>query len=259
MQFDLKTDADLLQWCAGSLIEVRDKGVFKRLVKIALGVIVIAVIALGYPIIGFYFPSSDPIPTADKSKTPLGEFCTEGQQFITETNLPIDNQLYDTFDNFVASKAYLDRESLRTSQFITYGETRDGTTFPKLVSCKFKSASRIKSVRGEEAAGQEKTCKGINERTVAAVLDRLALETPPKVIFEEDEVEDRGQLWLDPWPYPAVSQDDDETFRIRAGAVVIEYSLFNVMPARFLGVHYCHLITPDYAEGLFTGTISTAN
>ena len=57
----------------------------------------------------------------------------------------------------------------------------------------------------------------------------------------------------------AVAQDDDGTFRIRAGSVLIEYSFFNVMPERFLGVHYCHLVAPDYVEGLFTGSISLAN
>ena len=227
--------------------------------KIVLGLVVIGVLAVAYPIIGFYFPSDEPIPTADKSQSPLGEFCADGQRYITGTDVPIDNQLYDTFENFVASKAYLDKQSLRPAQLITYGETEDGTQFPKLVSCKFKSSKRIKSVRGDDAAGEEKTCKGINERTVNDVLSRLRMEGLPDVIFEEDEVEDRGQLWLDPWPYPAVAQDDDGTLRIRAGSVLIEYSLFNVMPERFLGVHYCHLIAPDYAEGLLTGAISPSN
>ena len=231
----------------------------KTLLKIVAGLFVVALIAVAYPIAGFYFPSSDPIPTLDKTQTPLGEFCADGQRYITGTNLPMDNQLYGTFEDFVASKAFLDKQSLRPAQLITYGETDDGRKFPKLVSCKFKSSQRIKSVRGKDAAAEEKTCKGINEQTVNTVLARLDLETPPNVVFEEDEVEDRGQLWLDPWPYPAVAQDEDGTFRIRAGAVLIEYSVFNVMPERFLGVHYCHLITPDYAEGLFTGDISPSN
>jgi len=233
--------------------------VIKTILKIFLGLVVVALIAVAYPIIGFYFPSSDPVPTIDKTQSPLGEFCAEGQQYITGATVPIDNQLYGTFEDFVASKAFLDKQDLRPAQLITYGTDDDGREVPKLVSCKFKSSQRIKSVRGEDAAGEEKTCKGINERTVQSVLDRLGLETPPRVVFEEDEVEDRGQLWLDPWPYPAVTQESDGTYRIRAGAVLIEYSFFNVMPERFLGVHYCHLVAPDYVEGLFTGNIALAN
>lgn len=231
----------------------------KTILKIVLGLVVVALIAVAYPIAGFYFPSSDPVPTIDKTESPLGEFCGEGQKYITGATVPIDNQLYGTFEDFVASKAFLDKQDLRPAQLITYGTAEGGREFPKLVSCKFKSSARIKSVRGDDAAGEEKTCKGINEQTVKSVLDRLALETPPNVIFEDDEVEDRGQLWLDPWPYPAVTQDDNGTFRIRAGSVLIEYSFFNVMPARFLGVHYCHLVAPDYVEGLFTGSLSLAN
>ena len=70
------------------------------------------------------------------------------------------------------------------------------------------------------------------------------------VVFEEDESAYMGPDWLDPWPYPVATVEDDGKLHIRAKAMHIPYAWYIPMPDRFKGVHYCHLVPPAYLQQL---------
>jgi len=39
--------------------------------------------------------------------------------------------------------------------------------------------------------------------------------------------------------------------------MLIDYTVWIPMPARFLGTHYCHLPTPQYIRGVLVGDIES--
>ncbi len=186
----------------------------------------------------------------------LENFCAVGQQIITNTNLVPENVVYDAFSDMTASKPFVDEEKLITRQYVEYDTLpKSGERYAKLISCKFKSAERLNTFRGDGAAGEELNCKAINQDTFDKVRRRIDVMDPPEIIFDDDEVTGRGQQWIAGWPYQAVTKDADGAIHVRAKSLPVPYNWWLPMPARFLGVHYCHLVAPDYAEALLTGAI----
>ena len=168
--------------------------------KYILGALAIVLLAIAYPVIGFYIPPEEPVPAPRAESTPLDNFCTDAQKFVTDTDITAKNRFYTEFGNFTASKPSIDENELIISQHVLYDKTDSGREYAKLVSCKFKSSDRIQIVRGDDAAGEEKSCKDINQQTVNSVLARITLQNPPNIILEEDELEERGSNWVQPWP-----------------------------------------------------------
>jgi hypothetical protein len=180
------------------------------------------------------------------------QFCARAQQLIATTELLAINTVHHDYDAYVASKPH--EMPLSTEQYYYFGE--DGVA--QIISCKMKSAGRINMAHGEQAAGEGKSCRDINQRSfnhVYAMLkahrEELAFQRSD-VIFEEDESAYMGPQWLQPWPYPVATVEGDGKLHIRAKAMYIPYAWYIPMPDRFKGVHYCHLVAPAFLQQLLT-------
>ncbi len=184
----------------------------------------------------------------------IDNFCALTQQEISSTNLVSTNIVHDVWKNFTASKAFVDEEKLETHQHNYYETLPDSDEqYMKIISCKVKSADRINMFRGDDAAGEQKSCQTIHENTVNKVLSRITLMDPPEVVFDEDDTAMMGPNWLAPWPYDVAYKDEAGALHFRGKGMMISYSKLNPMPDQFLGVHYCHLAAPDYIEALLMG------
>ena len=185
----------------------------------------------------------------------LQDFCGEAQGLIATTDLKVTNILYDEFKEYTASKPEVTETDLKSSQFVLYEvDPKTDTPYSKIVSCKFKSADRIQTFRGDDAAGPQKSCGDINRQTVETVIANLGLteEALPKIVFDEDDPAMIGPQWLSPWPYQVAYWDQDATLHVRAKGMLIPYSELIPMPDEFKGVHYCHMIAPGYVKRLLT-------
>ncbi len=180
----------------------------------------------------------------------VDQFCAEAQKLVASTSLDAINTVHVDYQAYVKSKPQED--PLATEQYYHYGD--DGVA--RIVSCKMKSAGRIIMAHGEQAAGVEQDCKSINQQSFNAVdtqlqADQQALRfTLSDVVFEEDESSYMGPSWLEPWPYPVATVEDDGKLHIRAKAMHIPYAWYIPMPDSFKGVHYCHLVAPAYLRQL---------
>lgn len=184
------------------------------------------------------------------AESAVDQFCVEAQKLIASTSMVAVNTLHTDYNAFVKSKPH--ENPLATEQYYYYGE--DGVA--QIVSCKMKSAGRIVMAHGETAAGEEKDCRAINQKSFNQVYSMLEAHreklrfTRSQVVFEEDESAYMGPDWLDPWPYPVATVEDDGKLHIRAKAMHIPYAWYIPMPDRFKGVHYCHLVPPAYLQQL---------
>ena len=192
---------------------------------------------------------------ADASN-PLDDFCADTQRHLAGTSLETTNIIHDKWPDYTASKPEVDETELVSHQFLYQeGLPNSGEPYVKIISCKTKSSDRIKTFRGEDAAGTQSSCGAVNRRTVERVIDRLKLDDPPEIIYDEDDSVLMGPQWLEPWPYKVAYEDESGALHFRGKGMLIPYSKLIPMPDRFKGVHYCHLVAPDYAEALLTGKI----
>jgi hypothetical protein len=184
------------------------------------------------------------------AETDADEFCVRAQKLIASTSLEAINTIHVDYQAYVKSKPHED--PLSTEQYYYYGE--DGVA--QIVSCKMKSAGRIIMAHGEQAAGAPQDCRRINQQSfneVYAVLEahRQKLRfTRSDVVFEDDDSAYMGPRWLEPWPYPVATVEEDGKLHIRAKAMNIPFAWYIPMPDRFKGVHYCHLAAPAYLRQL---------
>ncbi len=195
-----------------------------------------------------------------QSSNSLDNFCSNAQRFIANTNLKAENTLYDEWKDYTASKPLVDEERLLTQQYILYDAfptTKE--PYAKLVSCKFKSSDRINMIRGDGNAGEERSCGDINRQTIERVASELGADQTRSLTVEPDDSVFMGPQWLDPWPYEAISQAEDGSLRVTSKGMHIVYSKLIPMPDRFKGVHYCHLVAPDYVRALMMGSLEPAS
>lgn len=178
---------------------------------------------------------------------------------LAQTTVSATNEIHLNFDSFVKSKP--STEPLTTHQFLHYLPVEvNGTqqAFPAIVSCKLKTAERINHFDATTEAGPDLPCKNLLEREVHSVMDSLDEEPMifrrEDVVFRDDEMANQGGTWLAPWPY-SVAKFEDEKLAWQSKALLVNYSAWNPMPARFLGTHYCHLPTPQYIRAVLTGKI----
>jgi hypothetical protein len=178
------------------------------------------------------------------------QFCARAQKLIASTSLDAINTVHMDYQAYVKSKPQED--PLSTEQYYYYGD--DGVAH--IVSCKMKSAERIIMAHGEQAAGAPQDCRRLNQQSFNEVYAELQAHrkmlrfTRSDVVFEEDESAYMGPSWLDPWPYPVATVEEDGKLHIRAKAMNIPYAWYIPMPDRFKGVHYCHLVAPAYLRQL---------
>lgn len=177
-------------------------------------------------------------------------FCAQAQQWIAETSLVAEVVQPENFDAFVESKA--SPMPLVVQQFAN----ADGSG----LSCKMNSAEAIrKAGHGEASAGDNQSCHLVTQRMLDGVASRLKAEgielTALPTVLEEDMAY-MGPMWLDPWPYPALTRGDDGAIQLHAKAMYVPDVWYIPMPARFKGVYYCHLVHPDYLESALRNSAS---
>ena len=203
---------------------------------------------------------SDPEVASGLQAAIAADYCASAQKMLANTDIPVTNEIHLNFNSFVKSKP--STEPMTTHQFLHYVPVEVNQVeraFPAIVSCKLKTAERINHQFDNANAGPDIACRRLLERDVEAVLASLGNESlayqPVDITYSDDEMANQGRTWLAPWPY-AVARVENGKLVWQSKAMLISYSRWIPMPARFLGTHYCHLPTPQYIRGVLTGNIN---
>ena len=191
------------------------------------------------------------------SLTQAQDFCARAQQWIAETELQADVISYDDHEAFVESKATI--SPLTVAQHLSNPEETKGIA--TVVSCKMKTAEMINEVYGADSpvAGHSQSCTAVLARVVEESLSSLAGQSPalPReaIVIDEEESTFIGPMWLKPWPFVPVSLDQNGKLHLHSKALYVPDAWYIPMPDSFKGVYYCHLIAPDYLQGLLSGSL----
>jgi len=186
----------------------------------------------------------------------LSEYCLAAQRIVTRTDVPMRLVVHDDFDAFVQSKAVIEGPEIQQYNWAD----EDGRVFG--ISCKLKSADHLNLTFGEDSAGPDGLCQDMNRAVFEKVAPRSPDITPTyaEVVFEPNEAvwndaepAMTGPEWLA--PYEATWVDQQGRLHIRAKGFQVDFTdpAFAEAPARFRGIHYCHLLAPDYLAALMVG------
>lgn len=191
------------------------------------------------------------------------DYCGVMQQFIAGTSLNADTRQYqpdDYGEGFKKSKPTA--KPLVTHQYVGF-QMPDGATqdFPVTVSCKLKTAERIRNAHmasdAAVAASEDRSC----QQWTGALLDAIYASTEepkgqggellPRERIKLDAENNAyiGPLWVNPFPYQ-VAYRSGEYLHLRSKALHAEYSRWMPLPDSFMGTHYCHGIAPEYLQAL---------
>jgi hypothetical protein len=192
------------------------------------------------------------------------DFCSVAQTKISNTKLPVENIIYksDDFEGFKKSKPVA--KPLTTDQFVVMAKNpATGVDYPQQISCKMKTNDSIIKYNGEGTAGEESTCKAIQQEIINTVVNNfseadklLALKNHAGVVEAvNEEIVWIGPRWLKPWPWQSASTDASGKTAIKSKALFVVDNPLIPMPDRFKGTHYCHLATPEYIRLLATGEV----
>ncbi|WGL16841.1 hypothetical protein PVT68_00735 [Microbulbifer bruguierae] len=199
------------------------------------------------------------------------------QQFIAGTTLSAQTRLYAVGDYDVGfKKSKPTAKPLVTHQFVGYKLADTEQPFPVTVSCKLKTAERIRTAyaegdgRGEDpplAAEEDRTCQQWTAALLDAVYEDLQRATDGEgeevaetaLTRESIRLEDEdnvyiGPLWVRAFPYQPAYQESS-VLVLRSKALHAEYSRWIPMPDSFMGTHYCHSIAPEYLRALVLGEV----
>lgn len=186
------------------------------------------------------------------------DFCTDALIEGTGLKLSVKNELHDgDMESFIDSKPGL--EPLVIHQFednlLPDGSNAD---FSTTVSCKYKSPELIAELVSQKLE-TELSCQSINKRTIERLYESLpepqSLLAKKALIFDEDDIVYIGPSWIRPWPYQ-VAYTKEGNLHIRSKTLYASNAWWIPMPKRFKGTHYCHLISPEYAQKLITQSVT---
>ena len=187
---------------------------------------------------------------------PLREFCLEAQRVVVQTAVVPALELHDDFDSFVKSKASID--PLTIHEYLWYED--DDKSRPVMVSCKLKSADHLNEAFGKGTSAGDGRCQDMNRLTYARVRATLGANRTEAIVFDPVETVSNpdnpgmtGPDWLK--PYEMTWRDPAGVLHVRSKGFRVDWTdpQFASMPGKFRGVHYCHLIAPDYLARLLTG------
>ncbi|MEH6568278.1 MAG: hypothetical protein V7709_04325 [Halioglobus sp.] len=207
---------------------------------------------------------SGPVNAQGKFSGDDSVFCADAQALIAQTDLTAKNTVHDEYDAFVESKSVA--FPLETQQFYSNPLGSDAK-ISKVVSCKMRTAGSIEDAYSDaqESAvvGEDTSC----EFLIATMLSDISSEIPPakralnltSVEVDEEELTFMGPMWLDPWPFEPVYQDESGTVHLKSRALYVPWSIFIPAPAAFKGVYYCHLPAPAYLRALLKGEAAPPN
>jgi len=183
----------------------------------------------------------------------LSEYCLAAQRIVTRTEQPVELVVHDNFEAFVKSKAVI--EGPQIQQLDWYEGNRVVG-----VSCKLKSADHLNLEFGDGTAGPDGLCQDFNQAVYNLILQDIEQPAWPVVIFDANETvmnEDQPAMTGPDWlmPYTATYADKSNNLHIRSKGFQVNFTdpRYEKAPARFRGVHYCHLVAPEYFRDLLAG------
>jgi hypothetical protein len=196
------------------------------------------------------FAQSDVLPDSVSA-----EFCQTVQKIMASTAMVGENTLFTDMPEYRHSKPSAD--PLKIYQVVTYSGDR-----PVMVSCKIKGAAQIRSVYGEDAAGEQRYCPEITRMVQAQAIAELQQEKLPEAaekvrafVVDENEPFMTGRDYLADFPLSYVTEDG--LVHLNSPGLFHDYDSWTtwILPEKFEGQAYCHLPTVDYLKGLATGEI----
>lgn len=193
------------------------------------------------------------------SEVPTAEnYCVAAQRLVTKTNVAVELVIHSEFDAFVKSKAIIDGPNGPQIQQYNW---QDSTGKLQGVSCKLKSADHLNLEFGPGSAGPDGACQDMNRAVFGLVARGVREPTYSRVTFDsletvtnEDEPGMVGPDWLAPFTMTYV--DDSGALHVATKGFIVNFTdpQYEKAPARFRGVHYCHLIAPEYLQALMEGS-----
>ncbi len=182
------------------------------------------------------------------------DFCIAVQNIIANTEVPATNEIFDNMPDYRHSKP--SPNPLMIYQVVTYDEVG-----PIVVSCKVKAADHLRAEYGEDAAGEQLTCPTITRLLQTQAIAELQQENSGAAIAAEGFIIDETESSLTGQAYLADFQPsytgEDRSIHIASPGLQSDWeSLIGwVMPDKFMGQTYCHLVTVAYMKRIATGEI----
>jgi hypothetical protein len=169
--------------------------------------------------------------------------------------------VHDNFDAFVKSKALIDGsvEGFVAGPVIQQFNWYDDAGNIQGISCKLKNADHLNIEFGEGTAGPDGLCQDMNRGVFQLVVREVRELAYNKVTFDASETVSNtdqpgmtGPDWLAPF---TMTYARDGTLHIATKGFIVDFSdpRYAKAPARFRGVHYCHLVAPEYFNRLMVG------
>jgi hypothetical protein len=186
---------------------------------------------------------------------PQKEFCGRAQSYITGSTPRVTNTVHDGIESFQRTPPMV--QPLTTQQY-DWPDERGPSKAASRISCKLVTADRIRAVYGPQAARTEATCEQVNRYTLGVVLGGLTPEERERALFGKGRKVrfERDRLLASPadWytAYEMASVDGSGRLRIAANALRIDWAdpKQAQLPEQSRGLHFCHLIAPDYLRRL---------
>jgi hypothetical protein len=188
-------------------------------------------------------------------------FCARAQALVAGTTRPTRVTVHEDYESFKESKA-----AIRPLEIHQYVLREEGTGRGAMrISCKLKSADQILEVYGAGAARPpDRSCADVNRATADAVYGSLGREEGARIAiprerlhFDEDDNRLMGSRWVESYPFVYRS---DRGLHLAARSLHIDWTdvRFAWAPDRLRGVHYCHLIAPEYLRRLILGEVQAS-
>jgi hypothetical protein len=182
------------------------------------------------------------------------DFCVKVQHALAGTTLEALNVIHTDYQAFRESKASID--PLTIHQYVAYADA--GGQAPRRISCKTKSPDQLNEHFGAgSATASGRTCRDINRGIVMSVWRGLtpaeraaARDRPSNILLDADAETFIGSTWVSDFDH--VYRDAHGRLRLFAKALRVDWDdwKFAWAPDSVRGVHYCHLVAPEYVRGI---------
>ena len=184
-------------------------------------------------------------------------FCARAQQLIAGTERVAQNHLHRDYEAFVESR--LSADPLATEQYVLYEDDR--RTLPLRISCKLHTADRLASDRSDAPAqATEASCVDLHRAIVAQVHASLSaadlerVQVPPqRILLMPDQLTRLESSWIAPFDFAWFDAGDALNLQAKSLRIDWEDPLWSWAPERIRGLHYCHVIAPEYLRRLMMG------
>jgi hypothetical protein len=185
------------------------------------------------------------------------DFCSLAQKFMAQTTLQSRNIIHTDYEAFVLSKP--DVQPLTTQQYVQYAP--DDAKLPMRISCKMKSGDHLNAVHGaSSASAAPRLCREANQQIVLAVYASMTRSefqrvkyNPDNIMLDGDDMRYIGSSWIEPFESHYIGAD--KRLHLLSKSLYAGWNdwRWKLMPERFRGTHYCHLVAPEFARALMLG------